>query len=158
MVALNVYRASNVRVETCNNSFLCCSCSLLCVSSSDWATENEAGRSVSVNGNEEPAGEMSPLQFSCKYSLITHNETPLYSTWRLFRMCVRSARLTVLTWVPRSVPPGTISKIRSSSGPCRIQQYRCGAFKFRVKQYKPAGTERVFSKTAVRTPNFSRLC
>ena len=36
---------------------LCSSCSLLCTSNSDWATENEAGRSVSVNGNEEPAGE-----------------------------------------------------------------------------------------------------
>jgi len=37
---------------------LCCSCSLLCISNSDWATENEAGRSVSVNGNEEPSGEI----------------------------------------------------------------------------------------------------
>jgi len=33
---------------------LCCSCSLLCISNSDRATENEAGR---VNGNEEPADE-----------------------------------------------------------------------------------------------------
>jgi len=37
---------------------LFCSCSLLCTSNSDWATENEVGRSVSVNGNEEPAGEI----------------------------------------------------------------------------------------------------
>jgi len=37
---------------------LCYSCSLLCISSSDSATENEAGRSVSVNGNEETAGEI----------------------------------------------------------------------------------------------------
>jgi len=36
---------------------LYCDCSLLCISNSDWATENEAGRSVSVNSNEEPAGE-----------------------------------------------------------------------------------------------------
>ena len=34
------------------------SSSLLCISNSDWAKENEAGRSVSVNGNEEPAGEI----------------------------------------------------------------------------------------------------
>ena len=37
---------------------LFCSSSLPCISNSDWATENEAGRSVSVNGNEEPAGEI----------------------------------------------------------------------------------------------------
>jgi len=37
---------------------LFCSSSLLCISNSDWATENEAGRSVSVNRNEEPAGEI----------------------------------------------------------------------------------------------------
>jgi len=36
---------------------LFCSSSLLCIWNSDWATENEAGWSVSVNGNEEPAGE-----------------------------------------------------------------------------------------------------
>jgi len=29
----------------------------LYISNSDWATENEAGRSVGVNGNEETAGE-----------------------------------------------------------------------------------------------------
>jgi len=32
---------------------LCSSCSLLCISNGYWATENEAGRSVSANGNEE---------------------------------------------------------------------------------------------------------
>jgi len=37
---------------------LFCSSSPLCISNSDWATENEAGSSVSVNGNEEPAGEI----------------------------------------------------------------------------------------------------
>ena len=37
---------------------LFCSSSLLCISNSDWATENEAARSVSVNGNEEPAGKI----------------------------------------------------------------------------------------------------
>jgi len=37
---------------------LFCSSSLLYISNSDRATENEAGRSVSVNGNEEPAGEI----------------------------------------------------------------------------------------------------
>jgi len=52
LVALTVYRASDVWIDACN------SCSLLCISNSDWATENEAGRSVSFNGNEEPAGEI----------------------------------------------------------------------------------------------------
>ena len=36
---------------------LFCSSSLLCISNCDRATENEAGRSVSVNGNEGPVGE-----------------------------------------------------------------------------------------------------
>ena len=65
---------------------LCCSCSLLCISNSGWATDKEAGRSVSVNGNEETGWrELSPIQFSCEciYSLITHNKTPLYSNPRL---------------------------------------------------------------------------
>ena len=78
---------------------LFCSSSLLCISNSDWTTENEAGRSVSVNRNEEPAGEMSPIQFSCNcnYSLLTHNKTPVG---------LLPARLPVLTWVPSPVPPG----------------------------------------------------
>ena len=37
---------------------LFCNSSLLCISISDWATKNAAGRSVSVNGNEKPAGEI----------------------------------------------------------------------------------------------------
>ena len=69
---------------------LCCSGSLLCISNSEWATENEAGRSVSVNGNEEPRWRnLSPIQFSCNcnYSLITHSKTPMHSTWGLLRVC-----------------------------------------------------------------------
>ena len=68
---------------------LFCSSSLLCISNSDWATENEAGRSVSVNGNEGPAGEISPIQFSCNYnySLITNNKTPVHCTWGLLSVC-----------------------------------------------------------------------
>jgi len=103
---------------------LCFSCSLLCISKCDWAPENEAGRSVSVNGNEESRWrDLSPTQFSCNcnYSLITHNKTPVHSTWRLLR--VRPARLSVLTGVPSSVPPGTISKIRSPPGSRRIQPF-----------------------------------
>ena len=44
-----------------------------------------------VNGNEEPRWrELSPIQFSynCNYSLITHNKTPVRSTWGLLRVCV----------------------------------------------------------------------
>ena len=44
--------------------------------------------------------------------------TLLWDYW----VCVRPARPPVLTWVPSSVPPGTISKIRSSPSPHRIQQ------------------------------------
>ena len=71
-------------------ALLCSNCSLLRIWNSNWATENEAGRSVSVNGNEEPSWrELSPIQFSCNcgYSLITHNETPVHSTWGLLRVC-----------------------------------------------------------------------
>jgi hypothetical protein len=72
---------------------LCCSCSLLCVS------ENEAGQSVSVNDNEEPAGKTSPVQFSCNcnYSLITHNKTPVHSIWGLLSVYVvcRTPRLNL---------------------------------------------------------------
>ena len=49
---------------------LCSSCSLLCISNSDWATQNEAGRSVSVNGNESPAGEICH-QYSSVVTAIT---------------------------------------------------------------------------------------
>jgi len=103
---------------------LCSSCGLLCISNSDWAMENEAGRSVSANGNEEPHWwELSLIQFTCNCnnSLIMHNKTPVHSTWGLLRVCEGSARLPVLTWVPSSIPPGTISKIRSPPGPRRIQ-------------------------------------
>jgi len=88
---------------------LCSSCSLLCISNSDWATENEVGRPVSVNGNEEPGWrDLSSIQFSCncKYSLITHNKTPVHSTWGLLSVCLWPARFPVLTWVPSYVHPG----------------------------------------------------
>ena len=45
---------------------------------------------MSVNGNEEPRWrDLSPTQFSsnCTYSLITHNKTPVHSTWGLMRVC-----------------------------------------------------------------------
>jgi len=109
------------------------SCSLLCISNSDWATENEAGRSASVNGNEEPRWrDLSPIQFSCNchYSPITHNKTPVHSTWGLLRVCVRPARVPVLTWVPSSVPLGTTSNIRSPPGPRGIQHQHANAFRF----------------------------
>jgi len=63
---------------------LCSGWSLLCVSDSYWATENEAGWSVSVNSNEETHWQvLPPIQFSrnCNYSLITHIKTPVHWTW-----------------------------------------------------------------------------
>jgi len=57
---------------------LFCSSSPLCISNSDWATENEAGRSVSVNGNEECAGE------NCHwYILVVSAVTPYSCTTKL---------------------------------------------------------------------------
>ena len=76
--------------NACNSSCLFCSSSPLCISNSNCATENETGRSVNVNGNEEPRWrDLSPIQFSCNcnYSLITHNKTPVHSTWGLLRVC-----------------------------------------------------------------------
>ena len=104
---------------------LCSSCSLLCISKCDWAPENDAGRSVSVNGNEESRWrDLSPIQFSCNcnYSLITHNKTPVHSTWRLLR--VRPARPPVLTWVPSSVPPGNNNQDAFPTGSRRIKHYK----------------------------------
>jgi len=98
---------------------LFCSCSLLCKSNSDWATENGAGRSVSVNGNEEPRWrDLSPIQFSlnCNYSLFTHNKTPVHSTWGLLTVCAAcpTPRLNLSSELrpsceqhPRYVPPGS---------------------------------------------------
>ena len=120
---------------------LCCSCSLLCISNSDWATENEAGRSVSVNGDVEPRWrDLSPIQCSCNcnYSLITHNKTPVHLTCGYWEW-VRPVRLPVLTWVPSSIPLGTIFKIRSPPGPRRIQQrynwHRMSSTLVSVRQY-----------------------
>ena len=91
-----------------NNTALFCSCSLLCIWNSDWVTENEAGRSVSVNGNEEPAGEICHQYSSVVTAIIPYLHTIklqyilLGDYWEF----VRPARHPVLTWVPSSVPPG----------------------------------------------------
>ena len=106
---------------------LCSSCSLLFILNSDWATENEAGRSVRVNGNEKPCWrDMSPIEFSCNcnYSLITHNKTPVHSTWGLLRVCAAcpTPRLNLSS---KLHPLQTISNIsvRSPLGLHRIQQF-----------------------------------
>ena len=87
---------------------LFCSISLLCTSNSDWATENEAGRSVSVNGNEEPAGEICHQYSSVVTAIIPYSRTIKLQSTLLgdYWVFVRPARLSVLTWVPSSVPPG----------------------------------------------------
>jgi len=53
---------------------LFCSSSLLCISNSE-ATEYEAGRSVSVNGNEEPAGEICHQYSSVATAIIPYSST-----------------------------------------------------------------------------------
>jgi hypothetical protein len=92
---------------------LCSSCSLLCISNSDWATENEAGRSVIVNGNEETAGENCHQHSSVVTAIILWLRTIKlqYTGLGDYWECVRPARIPVLTWVLSSVPPGTISKM-----------------------------------------------
>ena len=54
---------------------LFCSSSLLFISNSDWATENEAGRSMSVNGNEAPAGEICHQYSSVVTAVIPYLHT-----------------------------------------------------------------------------------
>jgi len=104
---------------------LFCSSSLLCISNSDWATENEAGQSVSVNGNEEPAGENCHQYSSVVTAIVPHLRTIKlqYGVLGDYWECVWPALLPVLTWVPSSIPPGTISKIRSSRGPHWVQHH-----------------------------------
>ena len=89
---------------------LFCSSSLLCISNSDWATENEVGRSASVNSNEEPAGEICHWYSSVVTAIIPYSRTVKlqYTLLGDYWECVRPARLSVLTWVPSSVPPGNI--------------------------------------------------
>ena len=62
---------------------LCCSCSLLCASNSDWATKNEAGRSVSFSGNEEPTGEICHQYSSVVTAIIPKFRGSIRSTWGL---------------------------------------------------------------------------
>ena len=69
---------------------LCSGWSLLCISDSDGAIENEAGCSLSGSGKEETRWwDLSQIRFSCNcnYSLIMHNKTPVHSTWGLLRVC-----------------------------------------------------------------------
>ena len=89
-------------------ALFCISSSLLCISNSDWATENEAGRSVSVNGNEEPAVEICHQYSSVVTAIIPFSRTIKlqYTLLGDYWECVRPARLPVLTWVPSTVPPG----------------------------------------------------
>ena len=103
---------------------LFCSSSLPRISNSAWAAENVAGRSVSVNGNDGPAGEICH-QHSSAVTPIIHQlhtiklqHTLLGDYWQ----CVRPVRLPVFIWVPSSVPLGTTSKIRSPPGPQQIRQ------------------------------------
>jgi len=87
---------------------LFCISSLLCISNSDWATENEAGRSMSVNGNEEPAGEICHQYSSVLTAVIPqlHTTKLQYTLLGDYWEFVRPAQLPVLTWVPSFVPPG----------------------------------------------------
>jgi len=83
---------------------LCCSCSLLCISKSNWATENEAGRSVSVNGNEKTAGEIRHQYSSVVTAVIPklHTIKLLYTELGDYWEGVRPAGLRILTWVQSS--------------------------------------------------------
>ena len=60
-----------------------------CVSRTVTEQQRMKLNGLSVNSNEEPAGEMSLIQFSCNcnYSLLTHNKTPVQSAWGLLRVC-----------------------------------------------------------------------
>ena len=78
---------------------LFCNSSLLCISNRHWATENEAGRLVSVNGNEDPAGEICHQYSSAVTAIIPQLRTIKlqYTLLGDYWECVRPARLPVLT-------------------------------------------------------------
>jgi hypothetical protein len=59
---------------------LFCSSSLLCISNSNRATENVAGLSVSVNGNEETVGEICHQYSSVVTAIILYLNTMKLST------------------------------------------------------------------------------
>jgi len=80
------------------------SSSLLFISNSDWTTDNEAGRSVSVNGNEEPAGEICH-QYSSVVTAITPYSRTIKLQYTVHGDYWVVCGLPVLTWVPGSVPP-----------------------------------------------------
>ena len=88
-----------------------------------WPTAlYEAGGSVLtlMKRSKFPRIELNTVHLYQHYSLFMPNK--LQYTWRGdYCECVRPAQLPVLTWCLSSVPPGTISTIRSPPGPCRIQ-------------------------------------
>ena len=75
---------------------LFCSSNLLCISKCDWGTENEAGRSVSVSGNEEPAGEICHQYSSAVTAIIPYLHTIKlqYTLLGDYWVCVQPA------WLP----------------------------------------------------------
>jgi len=109
---------------------LFCSSSLLCISDSDWAKENEAGPSLSVNGYEEPAGEFCHQYSSVVTAIIPYLHTIKFQYTVLggYWVCVRPARLPVITWVPSSVPPGNniedtfLIGSATDTTPCEVTQ------------------------------------
>jgi len=110
-----VARAVCVWSNTCNNS-----CFVLQQQSAVylelWPSTRKQSWSVSECQRQWRVHwrELSLIHFSCKsnYSILLHNKTPIYSTGGLLRVCVRPARLPVLTWVPSSVPP--VNSIRDT--------------------------------------------
>jgi hypothetical protein len=119
VVALNVYRASNVW----GHQLPCAPVAVWRSISNGWpAALNEARRSVSMLMKRPniPRIGLNTVHLYQHYSLFMHNK--LQYTWRGdYCERVQPAQIPVLTWSWSSVPPGISYKIRSPPGPRRIQ-------------------------------------
>jgi len=100
-----VYRTSSVWATCVTIVALFFGSSLLRSSNCVWAAESKAGQSVSANSNEEFTGENGHC-----YILVVNAITPYSCTIKLqyillgdYRVCVRPARLPVLTRVTSSL-------------------------------------------------------
>jgi len=132
---------------------LFCSSSLLCISNSDWATENEAGWSVSVNRNEEPAGEICHQYSSVVTAIIPYARTIKLKHTLIgdYRECVWPARLPVLTWVSSSVPPGNNIQDTFPAGSATDTTTNHLYFKIQVKTLLSDIAFKIYIKTAIST-------
>jgi len=116
LVALNVYRASNVCGHVCKSS-----CLVLQWQSAEVSRKvDEQWVLMVMQRPTITRTELNIVHLQQHYSLFMHNK--LQHTWRGdYCECVRHDQLPVLTWGSSSVPHVTTSTIRSPPGQRIIQ-------------------------------------